>query len=259
MFPGLAPNTYSVTARLIADNTCISTASNTVTVNNPAPPAAPVISVTTQATCAAPTGTVTVAPVDPTLEYSIDGTNYNTTGVFPGLAPNTYSVTARLIADNTCISAASNTVTVNNPAPPAAPVISVTTQATCAAPTGTVTVAPVDPTLEYSIDGTNYNTTGVFPGLAPNTYSVTTRLIADNTCISTASNTVTVNTPAPPAAPVISVNRHRQPAPLRLEQVTVAPVDPTLEYSIDGTNYNTTGVFPGLAPNTYSVTAETHC
>ena len=77
-----------------------------MTVNNPAPPAAPVISVTTQATCAAPTGTVTVAPVDPTLEYSIDGTNYNTTGVFPGLAPNTYSVTARLIADNTCISTA---------------------------------------------------------------------------------------------------------------------------------------------------------
>ena len=161
---------------------------------------------TTQATCAAPTGTVTVAPVDPTLEYSIDGTNYNTTGVFPGLIPGNYTVLARIIGDNTCISGVSNSVTVNTPAPPAAPVISVTTQATCAAPTATVTVAPVDPTLEYSIDGTNYNTSGVFPGLAPNTYSVTARLIADITLyFYSNSNTVTVNTPAPPAAPVISV------------------------------------------------------
>ena len=150
------------------------------------------ISVTTQATCAAPTGTVTVAPVDPTLEYSIDGTNYNTTGVFPGLIPGNYlfSNLARMIGDNTCISGASNTVNVTTPAPLAAPVISVTTQATCAAPTGTVTVAPTDPTLECSIDGTNYNATGVFPGLAPNTYSVTARLAADHTCISGASNSV---------------------------------------------------------------------
>ena len=113
---------------------------------------------------------------------------------FPGLAPNTYSVTARLIADNTCISGASNTVTVNNPAPPNAPAISVTTQATCAAPTGTVTVAPVDPTLEYSIDGTNYNTTVYSGTCSKYIFPVTARLIADNTCISTASNTVTVNT-----------------------------------------------------------------
>ena len=87
VFTPVAPGTYTVTARLIADNTCVSTASNSVTINTPAPPAAPAITVTTQATCAAPTGTVSVTTPDPTMEYSINGTTWVASGVFTPVAP----------------------------------------------------------------------------------------------------------------------------------------------------------------------------
>ena len=55
----------------------------------------PTLSVT-QPTCALATGTITVTSSLTSLSFSIDGINYtNTTGVFSGLNPGTYSVTSR--------------------------------------------------------------------------------------------------------------------------------------------------------------------
>ena len=55
----------------------------------------PTVSVT-QPTCAVPTGTITVTSSLTSLSFSIDGINYsNTTGIFSGLNPGTYSVTSR--------------------------------------------------------------------------------------------------------------------------------------------------------------------
>jgi beta-glucanase (GH16 family) len=55
----------------------------------------PTLSVT-QPTCAIATGTITVTSSLSSLSFSIDGVNYsNTTGVFSGLNPGTYSVTSR--------------------------------------------------------------------------------------------------------------------------------------------------------------------
>ncbi|MCF4102828.1 gliding motility-associated C-terminal domain-containing protein, partial [Gillisia sp. M10.2A] len=71
------------------------TATVTITVNpiNDTPPAQPTISIT-QPTCENPTGTITVETVTGLL-YSINGVNYQESGVFTNLEPGTYSVTAQ--------------------------------------------------------------------------------------------------------------------------------------------------------------------
>src|ERR1035437_10231041 len=192
VFTNVIPNTYSVTVKNAAG--CISLATS-VTINA-APPSgsAPTVSVT-QPTCAVATGTITVSSPAPAagISYSIDGTTYtNTTGVFTAVAPGPYNVTVKNAAG--CISPAT-AVTVNA-APPSgsAPTVSVTTQPTCAIPTGTITVTAPAPAagIFYSIDGTTYtNTTGVFTAVAPGPYNVTVKNAAG--CISPAT-AVTVNT-----------------------------------------------------------------
>ncbi|MFD2833827.1 HYR domain-containing protein, partial [Christiangramia antarctica] len=83
--------TYTVTDASGNFTTCSFTV--TVDVNDPAPaPTAPDVEVT-QATCALPTGTILVTVIDG-LTYSIDGENYQESGLFETLAPGTYQVTA---------------------------------------------------------------------------------------------------------------------------------------------------------------------
>ncbi|HEX2922122.1 MAG TPA: hypothetical protein VHO50_13245, partial [Bacteroidales bacterium] len=122
---------------------------------NPAP-AAPVVSVTAQPTCTVATGTITVTSPVPAagITYSIDGVTYtNTSGVFTGVVPGTYSVTVRNAAG--CVSAPTSVVVNAAPETPAAPVVSVTAQPTCTVATGTITVTSPVPAagITYSIDG----------------------------------------------------------------------------------------------------------
>ena len=153
-------------AAVSGNGTCSVPASNIVIVTESFLPSQPVASVTTQPTCATPTGTITITSPAPAggLTYSIDGVTYtNTTGVFSSVAPGTYSVTAR----NSCGTSTPLTGVVVNAAPsaPSQPVASVTAQPSCATPTGTITITSPAPAggLTYSIDGVTYtNTTGVF-------------------------------------------------------------------------------------------------
>ena len=188
------------------------------------------------------------------IGYSIDGTDYsNTTGVFTGLIPGTYTVT---VNNGSCISLGAS-VTINAPpSAPAAPTVTVT-DATCAVATGTITVtAPVPGTgIGYSIDGIDYsNTTGIFSGLTPGNYNVT---VNNGTCISLGT-AVTVNAaPAAPVAPVVSVTNPTCTVPTGTITVTSPAPATGISYSIDGINYtNTTGIFTGLTPGNYNVTVQ---
>ncbi|KAF2326879.1 beta strand repeat-containing protein, partial [Flavobacterium nitrogenifigens] len=81
---------------------------------------------------------------------------------------------------------------------PAAPTVSVT-QTTCASPTGTITVnTPAnDSGISYTLTGTNpisasvNSTTGIFSGLVPGTYSVTTT--NEQGCTSAANTGIVIN------------------------------------------------------------------
>ena len=128
-------------------------------------PAAPV-AVPTHPACNETAGSITVTSPVPAagITYSIDGVTYtNTSGVFTGVVPGTYSVTVKN-ADG-CISPPTSMTVNAAPETPAAPVASVTQQPTCDIPSGTITVTSPVPAagITYSIDGVTYtNTTGVF-------------------------------------------------------------------------------------------------
>ena len=100
----------------------------------------PPIATLTQPTCTTPTGTITITSPAPAagITYSIDGISYtNTTGIFTGLAPNTYSVTVKNASG--CVSAATSYTINTTPLTPAAPTATLT-QPTCTTPTGTISI-----------------------------------------------------------------------------------------------------------------------
>ncbi len=70
-------------------------------------PAAPQASIT-QPTCAATTGRITVTSSKAGLSFSLNGSAYNTTGIFTGVAPGTYSLTAT--NSSGCVSSSTSVV-----------------------------------------------------------------------------------------------------------------------------------------------------
>ncbi|MFP9118972.1 T9SS type A sorting domain-containing protein, partial [Flavobacterium sp. RNTU_13] len=246
---GVAAGTYSVTAKNAAG--CISTATS-VTINAaPAAPAAPTAT-TVQPTCSVTTGSITVtAPTGTGITYSIDGTTYQASASFTGVAAGTYSVTAKNAAG--CISTATS-VTINAaPSMPAAPVATLV-QPTCSVATGSITITALTGTgITYSIDGVNYQASATFTALAAGTYLVTAKNAAG--CISTATS-VTINAaPATPAAP--TVTSVQPTCSVATGSITItAPTGTGVTYSIDGTTYQASATFTALAAGTYSVTAK---
>ncbi|MCP9751586.1 hypothetical protein, partial [Ferruginibacter sp. HRS2-29] len=249
VFPNLTPNSYNVTVRNLT--TGCTSAATVVVVAPPAAQAPPTASVTVQATCAAG-GTITVSsPLGANYTYSIDGTNYQASPVFPNLTPNSYNVTVRNLTTG-CTSAAT-VVVVAPPAAQAPPTASVTVQATCAAG-GTITVSsPLGANYTYSIDGTNYQASPVFPNLTPNSYNVTVRNLT--TGCTSAATVVVVAPPAAQAPPTASVTVQATCAAGGTITVS-SPLGANYTYSIDGTNYQASPVFPNLTPNSYNVTVR---
>ncbi|MFB9089081.1 beta strand repeat-containing protein, partial [Flavobacterium paronense] len=134
-------------------------------------------------------------------EYSVNGTTYQSSPTFTGLAPNTYNVTIRDLISG-CVS---NPIALTvNPVPTiVAPTATATVQPSCTIPTGTIVVSlPLGANYNYSINGVTYQASPTFSGLTPNTYPVTVRNIATG-CTSTATN-VTINAAA--AAPNVSAS-----------------------------------------------------
>ena len=251
-FAVLAPGTYTLYVRSIADNTCITTGAATVTINAiPTPPAAPTTSSVTQPTCAVPSGTI-VFNAQAGVQYSVDGITYQAGTTFAVLAPGTYTLYVRSIADNTCITTGAATVTINAiPTPPAAPTTSSVTQPTCAVPSGTI-VFNAQAGVQYSVDGITYQAGTTFAVLAPGTYTLYVRSIADNTCITTGAATVTINTiPTPPAAPTTS--SVTQPTCAVPSGTIVFNAQAGVQYSVDGITYQAGTTFAVLAPGTYTL------
>ena len=155
----------------------------------------------THPTCSVSTGSITVnASSTRTLEYSIDnGTNYQVSNTFTGLAPGNYSIVVRHKFDPTCSTVYSaNPVVVDSP--PALPLVNApaVSQPDCMAPIGSITVnASGSGNLEHSVNnGTNWQNSATFTGLAPGNYNLKVRLQSDPGCVTTYSgNPVVLNLP----------------------------------------------------------------
>jgi ADP-ribosylglycohydrolase len=197
--------------------------------------------------------TVTASGGTGTLQYSIDGVNYQASNVFSGLAQGTYTFTVK--DANSCTETTSS-VTVNQPAAISASV-AVDNNVSCFGGNDaqvTVTASGGTGTLQYSIDGVNYQASNVFSGLAQGTYTFTVK--DANSCTETTSS-VTVNQPAAISASV-AVDNNVSCFGGNDAQITVTASGGTgtLQYSIDGVNYQASNVFSGLAQGTYTFTVK---
>ncbi|MCI9845109.1 gliding motility-associated C-terminal domain-containing protein, partial [Flavobacterium pectinovorum] len=255
IFAGLAPNNYTLYVRNNLDGTC-ATNSGATTVKISTVPTAPSIPTTlnvVQPTCAIPTGTITIAS-QTGMEYSLNGTTYQTSNIFAGLAPNNYTLYVRNTLDGTCATNSGTTTVKINPVPtaPSIPTTSSVVQPTCAIPTGTITIAS-QTGMEYSLNGTTYQTSNIFAGLAPNNYTLYIRNTLDGTCATNSGATTVKINPVPTAPSIPTASNVVQPTcAIPTGTITIAS-QTGMEYSLNGTTYQTSNVFAGLTPNNYTL------
>ena len=219
--------------------------SNAATLSIGSGPAAPTFSATA-ITCLIPTSVLTVVPVAG-LEYSIDGINYNTTGIFAGLSAG--NLTLYVKDANGCITTATVTISVSIGVPPVPTYTA--TALSCTVATATITV---DPTTgyEYSIDGTTFSNNNVFSGLVADTYTITVR----NTAGCTNSVQVVI-APVPSAPAVPTYTATTLSCTVTSATITFEPTASTgLEFSTDGTNFSTSNVITGLTSGSHTITVR---
>ena len=182
--------TYTVT--VTATNGCTATATQTITQNNTAPsvtitpPVSSVLTCTTTSISLTANGTGSVSWANPAL-ISVNPTISVTT-------PGVYTVT--LTATNGCIATASQTITQNITAPPAAITTPTTTVLTCTTTAITLT-ATGGGTYSWSNGTTVVGTNATLSVTTPGTYTVT--VTGTNGCTATAAQTITQNTTPPTA------------------------------------------------------------
>ncbi|MEL1240802.1 T9SS type B sorting domain-containing protein [Flavobacterium flavipallidum] len=200
--------------------------------------------ITVQPTCDLPSGTINITTAANTT-YSIDGVNYQISGVFSGLAGGDYNVTAKL--NSGCASspvvAHINSVAASS----AVPTYSVIQPVICTNPYGTITVTSSN--AEYSFDnGQTWQGSNVKTGLIPGDYLVKTR---NSSLCETAA--ATVNIAVPPGYPPTPTVTVIQPDCI-VRTGTITVTDIAAAYSFDGgTNWGTANSKNNLVAGTYQV------
>ncbi len=261
VFSGLAANNYFLKIKN-SNNSCpVDYSGNPVVINPLLPPQ--ITAVTTQniSDCGVSDGKITITAIPGTapVQYSIDnGSSWNDSGIFSGLAPGSYQVKARNNTGNCIVSWSGNPVVLTSPLPPVLQSVTVTGLSDCGSNNGQIVIQAQQgsaPT-EYSINnGTSWQATGTFSNLTPGNYNVKVRN-NNNTCVvSWPSNPVTVTTPTPAVIQSVTVTGLSDCGSNDGQIVIQAQQGsaPT-EYSINnGTSWQATGTFSNLTPGNYNV------
>ena len=247
-FVGLGANTYTIYIKDAAG--CISSTTQTVT----EPAVVSAAAATTAAHCnGSYDGSIVITAIggSGTYQYSIFGNEFQGTNSFPELPAGIYSIQVK--DANNCLY--TTTATVSQPTPVAASIN--TTSATCGSTNGGILATASGGSgngYTYSIDELQYNSTGSFSGLASGSYYVIVKDGAGCENIFPASI-------ADANGPVITGSTHTTVAcnggsdgSITISGVTGG--SGVLQYSINGSIWQTSPIFNGLPANEYVVTVK---
>jgi large repetitive protein len=234
---GLANGNYNFTVTNASG--CVSAGATNVTINPvPGAPATPTLNIV-QTTCTNANGIVTITSPTVGLLFSVDGGSYLAYPVGGYILPaGLHTILAQNAAF--CTSATANVTINNQPATPAAPIVTIT-QPTCTLATATVFVNSNTTNLLFSLDGGTfapYPTAGYIISAGAHT------LIAQNAagCNSTVTNFIINAQPLTPLAPIINIVQPTCTVATGL--VTITSSTTALLLSLDGgafAVYPTTG------------------
>ena len=185
---------------------------------------------------------VNVAGGNPPFEYSIDGINFQDSNTFDNLSDGSYTVT---VQDSDGFIQTSNSITLSNPE---------AISATASVDEDAITISASGGTgmLSYSIDGMNFQSSNVFMGLANGSYTIS--VMDENGCIETTTAIVAVNSLVATATLIndISCTDFNDAS---IEVAASGGLAP-LEYSLDGSNFQSSNVFSDLSAGNYIVTVR---
>ncbi|WP_242093830.1 T9SS type B sorting domain-containing protein [Aestuariivivens sediminicola] len=190
------------------------------------------------------------------LMYSIDnGASFVSSNVFTGLAEGTYDVLVQYTYDADICATFPQAITITAQAPITGSA-ALTAPYTCTS-NGEITVSGVTggtAPYEYSIDGINFQSGTTFTGLTNGTYTVTIR---DASGCSAALAPITIDPLDPPTDMDFSSTALTCPTNTSDVSITVTGGTSPLEYQIIApssavTAYQSSNVFTGLAPGTYT-------
>ena len=248
---------------------------NEVTLGACTPPVTPTISLT-QATCILGTGSISVSSTKTALTFSNDGINYtNTTGIFAGLIPGTYYITAKNTTG--CFSAA---ITAILNAAPATPFFTIqpatTSQSVCLSSLATalnISVTGTGVTYKWYKNTVNSNLSGtlISGATAANYIPVTTTagtlyyycVASNGTCNATSSVSGAIISVALPAKPAniggtlsVCIGATTQLSEITLNGVWSSANNAIASISSKGL---VTGISAGTVSIAYTITNATGC
>ena len=244
VFSGLTQGDYDVVLEYTVGNSVCTTDPQTVSIIS-STAISGTAELTSEFTCDND-GTITVTGVtggDAPYQYSIDGVNFQTGNTFTGLTAGTYTIT---IQDANSCTSVTNDITIE-PLNPPTDLMFDNLPVTCPSNTTDVTITGVTGgtgTLEYQIIApasyaTAYQTSNVFSGLEPGTYTFQVR--DENNC--TYAESYTIDPITFPTVNVVlteGLNCTASPDATITGNITgTAPY--TYEVSIDGNPYTSLG------------------
>ncbi len=250
-FPALTPGSYQIRMADDADfvagppdnpGTCITT----INVVVPAIGGPAIATTQVNPTCGSPTGTITANASGGVLpySYSINGGAYGAANIFNNLTPGVYSVS---VMDG---SGCANGTTVNLAGQGVPVVTAAVLTAACNSNSGTITATGTGGTapLEYSLNGTVFQASNVFTGLAAGTYTLYVKDV--NNCYS--STTLSVGLTQLPRVSAYSIPAGCNSNDGSIVATGTLGTAPYL-FSIDGLLYQAGGTFTNLPAGFYTV------
>jgi len=255
-FSGLAPfQAYNV----VVKNSwgCSDTAQVSINANNPC--SGVTISVTAAKTDASPgtnNGTITVTATGSTgLTYSINGTSFQSSNSFTGLAAGNYTVTVKNAAG--CTGTTQVTISTNNPCAG----VTITVTATKVNPStgqsnGSITASATGGTgFTYSLNNGAFQNSATFSGLAAGNYTVTAK--NSNGCTGTTTVSLGATNPCNGVTITVSLTKTDPASGQTNGSITATATGGTgFTYSLNTGAYQASNSFTGLAAGTYTVTAK---